>query len=134
MKEQCGKTMSSHGKLYSCVKPPQHAGKHSAIFFKAVPSGQGRKDDQDKPAWSLLPVHEVEDTVKVLTFGRRKYAAWNWQRVENGEERYKDAARRHLAEIDKGVKKDPETGFPHYAHAICSLLFAFWHSRNRRKA
>ena len=93
---------------------------------------QGRKDDQEKPQhFHLLPWEEIADVVRVLGKGAEKYAAWNWQKIDNGEMRYLNAAYRHMGKISSGEKIDPEWGLSHYAHAICSLLFAFWHSRNR---
>lgn len=97
--------------------------------------GKGRKDDMGKLQWGLLLrsiVREVEDVVWILTFGAKKYAAENWKKVEDGEKRYLDAHDRHMSELAKGIKNDPETGKSHYAHALCSLFFAFWHSRNKK--
>lgn len=91
---------------------------------------KGRKDDSVKLMWDLLPWHELEEAVAVLTFGAKKYAPENWKKVEDGERRYRAAALRHLAEIGKGVQRDPETNSSHYSHAICSLLFASWFARN----
>ena len=93
--------------------------------------GKGLKNDAWKPMWSLLPWAELEEVVKVLTFGAKKYKAENWRYVPRGRARYTDAALRHLAAIGKGEALDSETGLSHYAHAICSLLFAFWHSRRK---
>lgn len=90
---------------------------------------QGRKDDKEKIQWTLLPMEEIKEVIRVLMKGAEKYAAWNWQKVENAEDRYLNAAYRHMAEIAAGNKTDPEWGFSHYAHAICSLLFAAWHSK-----
>jgi hypothetical protein len=39
---------------------------------------KGRKDDSGKPRWSLLPWKQVEDIVKVMTFGSKKYADFNF--------------------------------------------------------
>lgn len=98
-----------------------------------IEKGQGQKFDDSKPQWILLPWVQVEEVVKVLTFGAKKYAPGNWQKVRPGEERYLSACYRHLASIHKGESLDKETGYSHYAHAICSLLFAFWHSLNKPK-
>lgn len=96
---------------------------------------KGRKNDFGKPQWGLLLrdlVQEVADVVAVLTFGAKKYRARNWQLVTEGPERYLDALDRHMAAIAQGQWLDPETKLPHYAHALCSLFFAFWHSRRAR--
>ena len=36
---------------------------------------QGKKYDQMKPKWHLLPMNEINEVVKVLTFGAEKYAS-----------------------------------------------------------
>lgn len=91
--------------------------------------GKGRKNDAGKPRWSLLPWAEMEEVAKVLAFGAQKYAPGNWKRVKDGHQRYFDAALRHMAAIGQNERNDAETGLNHHAHAICSLLFAFWHHR-----
>ncbi len=84
----------------------------------------GMKYDTDKPDYTLLPWDAVEEIVKVLDFGARKYARDNWKHVEDGETRYLAAAFRHLATYNRGNQKDdPETGLSHLAHAGCCILF-----------
>jgi hypothetical protein len=92
----------------------------------------GVKYDSDKPRWSLLPFKALQEVVEVLTFGAKKYAADNWKIVPNAQERYIDAAYRHLADWNSGEKKDPETGKSHLAHAICCLLFLLWFEQKDR--
>ena len=91
---------------------------------------EGRKFDGEKPRWDLLPYDIVEQAVKVLTFGARKYDDWNWQKLEDGDQRYFAAMMRHIAERRKGNSEDPETGLPHLAHALVSLIFYMWHDEN----
>ena len=93
--------------------------------------GKGLKNDYGKPMWGLLPWLEMAGVVNVLTFGAKKYKPHNWQKVKDGERRYFDAALRHISAIGMGETNDQESGCNHYAHAICSLLFAFWHSRRK---
>lgn len=91
----------------------------------------GRKHDAGKPMWRLLPWAELEEVVKTLNFGAKKYGVDNWKSVRDGERRYQDAALRHVKAILVGDRRDKDTGTSHYANAIASLLFAFWHSRNK---
>ena len=86
----------------------------------------GRKDDANKPDFSLLDPGALLAVVKVLTFGASKYGAYNWQNVPDMERRYFAAANRHLWAWYSGEATD-ESGLPHLAHAIASLfiLFAF---------
>ena len=86
----------------------------------------GRKDDNGKERWSLLPWQQVKDIVKVLTFGARKYSDGNWMRVSNARDRYFSAAMRHIEAWSNHEKLDPESGFTHLAHAACCILFLMW--------
>lgn len=86
----------------------------------------GVKFDQDKPRVDLLidgmPL-ALESISQVLTFGAKKYADHNWQKVPDGENRYKAALMRHILASSRGEKTDPETGISHLSHAACCLLF-----------
>lgn len=91
----------------------------------------GRKDDQGKLQWWLLPISAVEAIIRVLMFGAKKYAPNNWQKIDNAEERYFDAALRHLMAWRQGEKYDPESGHAHLAHAGCCILFMLWFEIHR---
>ena len=84
---------------------------------------EGKKFDQGKLRFSLLPFQSVEDVVQVLEYGAKKYAPDNWRKVSEPRQRYFDAALRHLWAWKKGERLDPESGLSHLAHAACSLLF-----------
>jgi hypothetical protein len=88
---------------------------------------EGLKYDNDKPMWNLLPMASVEEVVKVLTYGAKKYSADNWRKVDS--ERYFAAFMRHIAAWRKGETHDVESGLHHLAHAITNLLFAMEHER-----
>lgn len=85
----------------------------------------GIKNDfaDGKLRWSLLPLDGVEDIVKILEFGAKKYGVDNWKYLENGNERYFDALIRHLVAWKKGETVDSESGLNHLAHAGCNILF-----------
>lgn len=84
---------------------------------------EGRKYDKDKPDYTLLPWDAVEEVVRVLDFGAKKYARDNWKHVEGAETRYLAAAIRHLAAHARGERVDPESSLSHLAHAACCVLF-----------
>lgn len=86
----------------------------------------GVKWDRDKPKWYLLPFEEVEDIVRVMTFGAEKYEPDNWMRVPDATNRYFDALMRHIAAWKKGELVDPETGITHLAHAGFNILCLMW--------
>ena len=83
----------------------------------------GRKFDKDKPDYTLLPWDAVEDVVRVLDFGAKKYARDNWKHVDDAHNRYLAAAFRHLSAYAQGEQTDAETGLNHMAHAACCVLF-----------
>ncbi len=83
----------------------------------------GRKFDDEKPRWDLLPWRALGDVSAVLTYGARKYASDNWRYVEGWRWRYHSAALRHIAAWALGERLDPESRLPHLAHALCCLLF-----------
>ena len=87
-----------------------------------IPFKAGVKYDQDKPQWTLVPFKALDEVVKVLTIGARKYAPDNWKKVPNARQRYIDAAFRHMSAYASGEKLDAETGKSHLAHAVCCLL------------
>ena len=81
----------------------------------------GMKFDGEKPDYSLVPFGALDEVVKVLTYGAKKYDRFNWEKVER--HRYEAAALRHISAYMQGEKFDPETGINHMAHAVCSLMF-----------
>lgn len=120
--------------------------KDSMVVGSAVPSsgpvastynekaqGPGKKFDTGKDRWDLLPMGPVEDVVKILTFGAKKYGPNNWQQLEDAENRYYAAAMRHLAAWRRGEKIDPESTLPHLAHAMTNLVFLAWKDREGKQ-
>lgn len=83
----------------------------------------GRKFDQDKPRYSLIPSLALEEVVHVLTYGSQKYEDFNWKYVDNAEDRYFSAANRHLWQWKRGEKLDAETKRNHLASVITNLMF-----------
>ena len=55
---------------------------------------------------------------RVGTFGAEKYTPHGWLSVKNGEERYLDAAMRHI--LKAGM--DEDSGLDHLAHAAWNIL------------
>ncbi len=83
----------------------------------------GIKHDHGKRRWCLMPWAAAGLLVDVLGFGAKKYGDNNWRFVENGRDRYFDAALRHLLAWRQGERLDAESGLPHLAHAACCVLF-----------
>lgn len=89
---------------------------------------EGIKHDSGKPNYSYLEPSMLEGVTHVFDFGARKYSRDNWKKLDNGVERFFNAALRHLLAINAGQTYDEESGLPHIDHAITSLLMAVWHS------
>ena len=83
----------------------------------------GTKHDHGKPILGAIPPHAELAVGRVLTFGAEKYARGNWDNVEDHENRYMDAALRHLNAHRRGEINDGESGESHLAHAACCILF-----------
>lgn len=84
---------------------------------------EGKKFDDSKPRFSLIPAEALPPVMRTLEYGAKKYSEGNWRYVTNAHDRYFDAAHRHLASWWSGETEDAETGESHLAHAICCLMF-----------
>lgn len=83
---------------------------------------KGDRYNEGKPRMSLVSPYAHEGLARVLTYGAKKYAAWNWTKGLSWGETI-DSLERHLAEFKKGVWLDPESGLPHIDHALCNAMF-----------
>lgn len=82
---------------------------------------EGRKFDEGKLRWDLLPVEPLEKVAEVYTIGARKYDDRNW---ENGLKwgRVFRALLSHAFKWWKGEKYDTEDGQHHLASVVwCAL-------------
>lgn len=102
---------------------------YSDTLPKIVKNCVGLKFDGGKLDWDLVPFESVEEIIKVLMVGAKKYKRDNWQLVEDGDVRYFNAAMRHITAWKRGEEFDLESGLPHLAHAGCCILFLL--SKNR---
>lgn len=93
-------------------------------YFKVITTDTGdeMKKDYGKLPWHLLPSDAVEEVVKVLDFGAKKYSARGWE-TGMAWSRPFSAAMRHLWKWFRGEGVDSETGLSHLAHAACNILF-----------
>lgn len=93
--------------------------------FWSKPKETFIKNDNGKLQWSLMPFEQLEDVVRVLMNGAKKYSKDNWKKCDDVT-RYKDALMRHVVAYCKGEALDSEDCLPHLAHAICNCLFLQW--------
>lgn len=82
---------------------------------------EGKKFDDGKLRWDLMPWDALEKVCEVITYGAKKYGDNNWQMV--ARERYFAAGMRHRVQRNRGELYDKESGLLHQAHACCNDLF-----------
>ena len=108
---------------------------HEALTFGPLetdPNGIGQhtagaKLDAGKPRMGLVLggfATALEQVARVGTHGADKYSDNGWKELVNGEDRYLDAALRHILKHLKGEIVDPDFGETHLAHASWNLLAA----------
>ena len=96
--------------------------KESIDTFRVIP--EGKKYDEGKNRMGLVLqgfANALWEVGRVGTFGCTKYGEGNWQYLENGIDRYKDALFRHLFQYMQGEEIDKESGIKHLSHALWNL-------------
>src|SRR5262245_1426682 len=84
----------------------------------------GLKADDGKLPWELMPEDALEEIVRVLALGAKKYAPRNWEKGIKHSRLY-GTMRLHLkAWWQDGQNTDPETNLRTLAHLACEVLFA----------
>jgi hypothetical protein len=121
LKQPDGDLKCVHPEVFKTLAKLRQEGWHDCPVFKD--KEVGFKYDGDKPRWELLRWGFIEEIVQDLTFGAKKYGPNNWEKVDNGIDRYFAAAMRHLIAFRKGEQIDPESGLSHLAMAGCNLMF-----------
>ena len=96
---------------------------------------EGVKHDQGKPMAQVLGdfSRALIGVAEVGTFGANKYTRGGWQTVPNGEQRYYDAAWRHLLQANQ-EECDSESNLSHLEHAAWNLLAVIELKKRERNA
>ncbi len=77
-----------------------------------------------KLPYELLPAKAIEEVVRVLEFGAKKYSPNGWKKLGKSDlQKLIGAALRHIFAYQRGELNDNETRLDHLAHASCDLLF-----------
>lgn len=103
-----------------------HTAERGETSIGPAPFVVGHKDTTGKDPWDLLPMGPIQQFVRVLAFGVKKYGAHNWMYVSEPREKYYAAMQRHIVDWRSGVRADHETGLHPLAHAGCCLVFLLW--------
>lgn len=105
---------------------PSNEGQPKDANYDLTDDGTGKKYDNGKPmAGTLTDVFSraLMAVGACIEFGTHKYPdPKNWQLVDNGIKRYRDAMVRHLLKYNAGIDKDEETKLPHLAHMAWNAL------------
>ncbi len=124
--KESGRSTSTKTLCKECGKPSYEDNPDCPAVKRALAKVNGkvggRKQDDGKPPFELLPKAALEGAARVLGFGRDKYDAWNWAKGRAWS-RDLGAALRHVYAFLDGENDDPESGLPHVDHAICCLMF-----------
>lgn len=83
---------------------------------------EGLRYNTGKLRFGLLSIPALWEIVKVLEFGAKKYAAWNWTKGLSWADCY-NSFQRHANAWYMGEDNDPETGLSHMAHILCNAMF-----------
>lgn len=92
----------------------------------------GRKNDDQKTRYDLLPQRPLHLLAEVYTFGAGKYSDRNWEKGMRWG-RVFAAIMRHLWAFWGGENNDEESGLPHLAHAAfgCLALMEYKDTQSR---
>jgi len=99
-----------------------HIPVHNDSTGTQLPWNSGVKFDEGKLRYDLVPWDAMDEIVKVLTLGAKKYEDRNWEKGMDWG-RCIGATFRHVKEWAMGNSRDDETGLSHLAHAGCDILF-----------
>lgn len=84
---------------------------------------KGKKFDQNKPDYSLIPKEALDAMAYAFMYGAKKYGTCNY-RYGMEWRRPAAAALRHTVEFISGAETDAESGAPVLGHAMAALAMA----------
>ena len=86
--------------------------------------------NEGKPKWSLVHYASLVPMIRVLEFGTKKYAPFNWQKPMDLKE-ILESMQRHLAALFDGEETDKESGISHMGHIMCNAMFYNYHKERQ---
>jgi hypothetical protein len=91
--------------------------------LNSTEKGTGARRNGGKVAFSLIPLHLLAGCARVLMFGAKKYAPFNWSKGMPYSTCF-DCTLRHLFKWwYLREETDEETGEHHLDHVLCNILF-----------
>lgn len=86
-------------------------------------NAEGNRSNVGKLPWHLVPWDAVEEVVRVIDFGAKKYSPRGWEDKPLSWVETCASMTRHTVRFLMGEDRDKETGLHHMAHACCNGLF-----------
>jgi len=84
--------------------------------------GGGKRFNNGKPRYDLIPTFAQEQYARVLTMGAEKYGDDNWRKGMDWK-KVIASLERHVYAIKRGEDFDVESGLLHAAHVMCNAAF-----------
>lgn len=91
----------------------------------------GKKDDEGKLRFDLIPPKSLIELAKVYTYGANKYGDKNWKKGIKWN-RIFGAIQRHLWAFWSGEDKDKESSIHHLAHAAWGCFTLLDYKENHK--
>lgn len=94
-----------------------------------------RASDDENALWNVineLGIDGWEEAARVFTYGKEKYASWNWAKGMPWSVPLASATR-HLIAMAHGELADPESGLPHRGHVFCNLIMLLTYRTNYKE-
>jgi hypothetical protein len=104
----------------------------TSIDFFEIKKEEGKKYDQGKERFDLIPARPLFDLADVFTYGAVKYEDRNWEKGISYS-RIFAAIMRHLWKWWKGENIDHESILPHLAHAAWGCFVLLEYERTHRE-
>jgi hypothetical protein len=85
-----------------------------------------------KLQWSQIDFELLEDLVRVLEFGEKKYTAGNWRKGMPTAELC-ESLLRHTFAFMQGEDNDPESGISHIGHIMSNAMFLAYNVKKKKE-
>lgn len=83
-----------------------------------------------KLQWGLVDFSSLEEMVRVLEFGAKKYSPDNWKKGSPTVELC-ESLLRHVFAFISGENNDPESKLSHLGHIMCNVMFLSYMMKNK---
>ena len=99
-------------------------GRNEVTYYDTdnIDKQQATRHNKGKLRWSLVDFKSLEDLVKVLEFGAKKYGDDNWKKGLPTTE-ICESMLRHTFAFMQGEDNDTESGISHIGHIMCNVMF-----------